>query len=47
MVPDLTVFALAGREGVPTLAQCYQRMAAGTLSPSMAEGQPLIGAALL
>ncbi len=47
MVPDLTVSALASREGVPTLAQCYQRMAAGSLSPSTAEGQALIGAALL
>ena len=47
LVPDLTQFPLASREATPTLAQCYQRMAAGALSPSTAEGQALIGAGLL
>jgi aminoglycoside phosphotransferase (APT) family kinase protein len=47
LVPDLTQFPLASREATPTLTQCYQRMAAGTLSPSTAEGQAVIGAALL
>lgn len=46
LVPDLTLHPLASREGTPTLAQCYQRMAGGKLSPSTAEGQALIGAAL-
>jgi aminoglycoside phosphotransferase (APT) family kinase protein len=47
LVPDLTQFPLASREATATLAQCYQRMAAGTLSPSTAEWQALIGVALL
>jgi aminoglycoside phosphotransferase (APT) family kinase protein len=46
LVPDLTRFPLASREESPTLAQCFQRVAAGTLAPNTAEGQALIGAAL-
>jgi aminoglycoside phosphotransferase (APT) family kinase protein len=47
LVPDLTAAPIAGREETPTLAQCYERMRAGSLSSSTAEGQALIGAALL
>ncbi len=46
LVPDLTLFPIASQKGTPTLAECYRRMATGKLSPSTAEGQALIGAAL-
>ncbi|MGA7124412.1 MAG: hypothetical protein WBY94_30200 [Polyangiaceae bacterium] len=47
LVPDLTAAPIARREETSTLAQCYERVRAGTLSMSAAEGQALIGAALL
>jgi aminoglycoside phosphotransferase (APT) family kinase protein len=47
LAPDLTTAPIARREETPTLAECYERMRAGTLSSGNAEGQALIGAALL
>jgi aminoglycoside phosphotransferase (APT) family kinase protein len=46
LIPDLTAIAFASRGETPTLGECYARFAAGSLSPSAASGQALLGAAL-
>lgn len=45
LIPDLTAIAFA--DPTPTLAECYGRMAAGTLDVQTPAGQALLGAAIL
>ena len=47
LVGDLTTVAMASRTETPTLAECYGKMAAGSLDIQSSQGQALLGAAML
>ena len=47
LVPDLTGLPWRTAEEVPSLGECYARMRAGTLDPRSAQGQAMMGHAVL
>jgi hypothetical protein len=47
LIPDLKTVAFTNRDATPPLAECYGRMAAGTLDVRTPAGQALLGTAIL